>query len=252
MAVTHLLPRLDTMEATSIRRELIDQGTRAAFSSETFDRILDAPRIYPATGGIRVTRAQLLEFREDVVRNVAAIGREADFGTAFDLAIGRRVADLGTESRGEMGVATVWDFLALVLLPDLVTRRISDTDGRIRDGRGPRSRLTGGDRRHVLQRLWKRWVVFGPEIVESRILTEDDYVALLERRLTLEHGVVARRVVASIASSGYNGSTRREYTRIFMRHLVQMSGIVDVSEHDHEHLDAAFAEVHRSTIAVLA
>lgn len=248
-----LYPRLDRREAAKLRDQLLSSRNGVVFDPAALEKALADPYTFPSTGGLRITEGTLLEMRAACLSALNHVRTDdQDFGVAFDLAVGRELIARTDGSRGEMGVPRVWDFLALVLLPDLAWLRISAGGAVATRGAGAKRRLVGGDRRHVLQKLWKRWTVFGPETVESGLLTEDDYVAMLERRLTLERPEIARRCAASIIRSGYRGSARREYTRVFMRHLVQMSGIVHIGEDDSEHLDAMFAHLHAETVAVLS
>lgn len=247
----HLLPRLEPRRAAELRRGLLQRADACAFDPGTLYQELSGARVFPATGGRRITENELLGFRQSCLDELEALPSDLDRGAAFDLAMGRRLHALGSGSRGELGVAAVWDFLTLVLLPDLALHRLRTTSLDVRDDSSTRRRLTGGDRRHVLQRLWKRRVVFGDEIVEARDLTEDDYVALLERRLTLERGAVARQAARTIVGSGLTGGARREYTRILMRRLVQLSGIVHLSETDAGHLADVFEHLHRQTVEAM-
>lgn len=251
MAGTMLLPRLDTLDATRLREQFLSRADGGVFSPDDLEMMLAKPRAYPASGGVRATEQDLLEVRRACVAAVDLHSEPDDFNATFDLAIGRELARVGDSCRGEMGVAQVWDFLTLVLLPDLVALRISGPDATLRDNAGTRRRITGGDRRHALQRLWKRWAVFGPDIVEDRRLTEDDYVGLLERRVTLERRELARRAAIKIIDSGYSGSSRREYTRLFMRRLVQMAAFVHLDADADSHLDAVFEQVHLETTVAL-
>ncbi|WP_198392398.1 hypothetical protein [Brevibacterium yomogidense] len=172
---------------------------------------------------------------------MTALGRslsnEACTDQAFDLRVGRILFNESQGSEGEFGSAQVWDFLTLIVLPDLALERFPPS------GRGGVARLTGGNRRHVFQRLWRRWNVFGEDIVEAQELTEDDYVALLERRLTGQNRALATKTVAEIRRTSRTGQSRRDFTRVFMRQLVQMSGLVEIGDEDPEHLKALFAHV---------
>lgn len=251
MAGTMLLPRLDTLDAKRLRDHLLNGTEGGTFSPDDLEQMLTRPRAYPASGGIRATGQDMLEIRRACLAAVDHHSDPDDFNATFDLAVGRELARVGDSCRGEMGVAQVWDFLTLVVLPDLVARRIAGSDATIHDNPGTRRRITGGDRRHALQRLWKRWAVFDPEIIENRQLTEDDYVGLLERRVTLERRKIARRAAGKIIRSGYYGSDRREYTRLFMRRLVQMAAFVHLDDEAHSHLDAVFEQVHKETTEAL-
>lgn len=250
-----LMPRLDPIIAEARRRRLLAEGSlEVSFSESAMEEALADPQAFPATGGRRVKDSELLEFRAKCIdlANSAMDFPQSGFGQSVDLQIGRLLFKSGKYSVGDMGNPHVWDFLTLILLPDIAVQRIAA--GRKRSdlgGLSMSSRLTGGDRRHVFQRLWKRWKVFGAQAVESRVLTEDDYVAMLERRLTLEQGGVAGRAAKAIVRSGLVGSARREYTRTLMRNLVALSGVVYIGEDDPDHLDAVFVYLHDQTVGML-
>lgn len=250
-----LLPRLNPLVASDLRKRLLSEDQLyAEFAEARFAEVIEDPRSFAATGGRRITNEELLEFRSqcDSAVALAAKSPSVGFGQTLDLALGRLFLEFGRKSTSEMGHPQVWDFLTLVLLPDVATQRIMV--GRRSNeaiGSSATGRLTGGDRRHVFQRLWKRWRVFGADWVESRLLTEDDYLAMLERSLTLEQSLVARRAADTIVNSTLTGSARREYARILMRNLIAVSGVAHVGEDDPAHLDAVFAHVHAQTWAMV-
>lgn len=248
MNPTILLPKLPLDRAESIRQALLQKASGSeAFTLDALDNALQAPHSFAVTGGTRVSRKELLDFRARCLL-VADSARtsELGFGAAFDLGVGEEIASTFTGARGELGSSQVWDFLTLVLLPDLAVARVTrgrDTD--INQG-STRRRLTGGDRRHIFSKLWLRWMVFGSEIVMSRQLTEDDYVAMLERRLTLEQPQLARLAAQQIIQSGYSRGTRRDYARQLLRGLVQISGIVHLGDDDVDAARAALEHLHRT------
>lgn len=252
MTTFKLLPRLETGEANKLRREILQSTTQPKFSRTLLEASMESPKAFPATGGTRTSESELIDFRQSCIQELEQARREiSDFNMAFDLALGRRIHILGKSAEGELGVAQVWDFLTLVILPDLAFQRINSTSSGLNKNEGPRSRLTGGDRRHLFQRLWKRRTVFGAEITEGLDLTEDDYGSMLERRLTLEHRILARKVATAIIQSGYRGTARRDYTRLLMRTLVQMSGIVQFNDNDTTHLDASIERAHGVVLTIL-
>lgn len=242
-----LLPRLDSREASKLRSAFLANPNGASFSSSLFEDMLQHRSAFPATGGIRVTADELLVFRSLCVSSVDS-SIMPNFGTYFDLEMGKLLNDFGLDKRSDMGTASVWDFLSLVLLPDVIAKRLGSIK---EENQGLRSRLTGGDRRHQLQRLWKRRIVLGDEIVDAQILTEDDYLQLLERNITLERGALTKRVAHQIVNSGYSGEKRRQYARTMMKFLLQMSGLVHFSENDVAHLESATTELHKWTLKQL-
>lgn len=231
-----LYPRLSA-ERASTQRGLLLAGDEA-FDLSLLEESLTDASAFPPTGGQRVTAEDLHRLRERCTAELSLPwtgGVRTD--QEFDLRLGSLLHEESEGSAGEFGNAQVWDFLTLVLLPDLALERFP------RGRTGVAARLTGGNRRHVFQRLWRRWNVFGRDIVEAQELTEDDYVALLERRLTGQNRALAVRTVSEIQRSGRSGQSRREFTRVFMRQLVQASGLVEMGEDDPDHLEALFTHV---------
>lgn len=229
------LPRLSAKSAVEMRK-IFDHGI-PSFSWSDLDDGLNAPQAFPLTAGKPIGLHDLEEFRRRCVEAAAAAHGNA---ASFDLLVGAELYQFGQPYRGDLGNPQVWDFLTLILLPDVAGQRYSP--------RGiSTSRFTGGNRRHVLQRLWRRWIVLGPRIVQSQKLTEDDYVALLERRITSEKPVLAQMTAEKIVTSGFTGHARRQYTRVFIKRLQQMSGVVFLDEGDEVNLRAVLDEVHERT-----
>lgn len=233
-----LYPRLSPALADAIRIELIRSENVYEFNPQKFEEALSVADAFPATGGRRTTENELMELREECLEAVAFSEGSSSLTTSqFDLQLGRVLYDRSIGSAGEFGNARVWDFLTLILLPDIASTRFPGTTSNLG------ARFTGGNRRHVLQRLWRRWKVFGTEVVASGSLTEDDYVALLERRLTSERPEVAAKAAEAILGSKRTGTNRREYTRVLMRQLIQISGIVEIGDDDPEHIEALMQHV---------
>lgn len=233
-----LYPRLSPDVADAIRIELIRSENVYEFDTQKFEEAVSAADAFPATGGRRTTENELIELREECLEAVAFSEGSSSLTTSqFDLQLGRVLYTRSIGSEGEFGNARVWDFLTLILLPDIASTRFPGTTSNLG------ARFTGGNRRHVLQRLWRRWKVFGFEVVESGRLTEDDYVALLERRLTSERPAVAAKAAEAILGSNRTGTNRREYARVLMRQLIQISGIVEIGDDDPEHIEALMQHV---------
>lgn len=225
------LPRLSVKSSTELRKAFCRGMTE--FSHSDLIEVLNRPEAYPLTAGKHVRFGELEDFRRRCRIAAADAGENM---TSFDVLLGAELYHFGQQFRGDLGNPLVWDFLTLILLPDLAAVRYNPRNA-------PSSRFTGGDRRHVFQRLWRRWLVLGPAIVQSQRLTEDDYVALLERRVTSERPVLAKMTAEKIVNSGFTGHQRRQYTRIFIKRLQQMSGVVFLDENDTESLQAVFNEI---------
>ncbi|MFL0575924.1 hypothetical protein ACH0BO_04150 [Brevibacterium luteolum] len=236
MSGQRLYPRLAPELAEVRRRRLLSRDRRAKFDREDLADELERAEVFPPTGGERMTLEELIDLREQCLSAIPSgmVPEDRRFGAVFDLEVGRTLFHATSGSRGEMGTPMTWDFITLVVLPDLSLQRFG---GSTKDAR---ARYTGGNRRHVLQRLWRRRQVFGDAMVDSEVLTEDDYGVLLERRLTLEREMVARMAADTIIRSGFSGSTRRDYARALTRQLVQASGYLYVNADDQEHLKQLF------------
>lgn len=253
MLGTVLYPRIDVKDAHRLRSEFISRlDSKIEFSDANFDSALSSPRAFPPTGGNRISEAELRDLRRSCLEafSESSANNGAIKTSSFDIAVGRVLHKAGAQSIGEFGDPYVWDFLTLMLLPDLAAKRLSMGSASIGSGSSLAKRVTGGDRRHVFQRLWKRWLIFGPEIVESGKLTEDDYVATIERLIT-NRSALARAVAEAITESGYSGSERREYSRVFMRKLQQTSGLVQIRDDDEDYLRDVVESVHRQTVEFL-
>lgn len=246
MSDYRLYPRLSPELADPIRAELIRSDAPAQFNRGRFEEALSSADAFPATGGRRMAADELMEMRQGCVEAVADTDESNSLTTSmFDLRLGRALFQQSADSAGEFGNSKVWDFITLVLLPDIATERFSGMSSDIA------ARFTGGHRRHVFQRLWRRWNVLGEDFVLKGALTEDDYQALLERRMTSERKAVALKAAQAIVGSKRKGSRRREYTRVFARQLFQVSGIVDIGEDDEANLDALIEHVKGITETLL-
>lgn len=236
-----LYPRLSPERAETLRTAMLQRDVRSEFNGEDFEEALGASDAFPATGGRRMSESELLELRERCLSAVDDANSSQGLTTSqYDLRLGRVLFEQSIGSLGEFGSSKVWDFLTLVLMPDIATERFSTSSS------SAVARFTGGNRRHVFQRLWRRWNVLGEETVALDVLTEDDYGALLDRRLTSERKAIAVKAADAIIRSGKVGSSRREYTRVLMRQLVQVSGIVELGEDCPAELDAVMDHVRSS------
>lgn len=246
-----LEPRLSSSDARRLREGLIGSGSHTEFRPELLSEMLARPRVFPPTGGVQADEADLLELREQCLEAVGAARASADPVATWDLEMGRVLYDYARGRPGEFGSPDVWDFLTLVLLPDVVAFRLelspSSSKGPSRSSRT--ARLTGGNRRHVLQRLWRRWHVFGSELVLSRRLLEDDYVALLERGVTSDRPALARAVGEHVVNLQMSSGERRSYTRLFMRRLVVASGFIVVPAEAGSQVTAMIEHLHSETMA---
>lgn len=158
-----------------------------------------------ATGGSPVTESGLELLRESVLSELASLGARSAGGD-FDLVVGRALHEGMRISRADAGSGEVWNFLNLVLLPDVVLRRFSQPK---------RERLIGARPRNALRRLWFRHDVLGDLLIEGPTrLTEDELVGLTERTSLVRNRELARLLAREVMTRpGRSEGWAREYFR---------------------------------------
>lgn len=174
-----LLPRLSGPPADLLLEEFIRGGTKA-WSGFDADDLPDAAR-FAATGGSRVSAAELAEFRSGLVAMAQQHGFGADGGgrvghAGFDASASAWLADHPLLGSGEALRDDVWAFVGVVLAPDIVHWRF-----------GASSERYHGGIRNAFQRLWMRGQALDRgagstdrwHLVDQ--LTEDALVQITER-----------------------------------------------------------------------
>lgn len=244
--ISLLYPRLNTHVAFEIRQRLrVATAHNGEFDRDLLEDLYNDSQSFPPSGGARVTLDALLQLRDRCLSAVRTSMETADV-IQFDKSIGKELWLSSQGATGEFGEPQVWDFLTLALLPDLALHRFPPTTKEFS------RRITGGDRRHVFQRLWKRWKVLGQDIVEEGILQEDEYGNIFERRLSRTSAEMSRRIYEEVAAPRQDSTTTRVFTRLFMRQLVQVSGVVHIDTTDPCYLDEIFKHVRHRTEQILA
>lgn len=139
---------------------------------------------FAATGGRKVTQQELVDLREDLMKEAVAAGYPAQTLQArqvFDRRLAVRLAGYGFPP-GETLRAEVWAWMCVHLVPSLVAWRFGG-----RDTPSPLNRYAGILQRNALGRLWLRGVVFDRgEDHEDRwglvkVISEDALLAILDR-----------------------------------------------------------------------
>lgn len=161
-------------------RILLQQGTDALAAMDWKDRrdLAGSQVSFPATGGRRITDADLMRIRARVLSIASDAGYPLvtrDARSSFDKQLARALVEDDLVSGPDALRDDVWAFLSTVLLADLVRWRWDATVDRYRGGV-----------RNALQRLWLRGVSFRRdaetdrwELVEG--INEDASMSLLER-----------------------------------------------------------------------
>ncbi|WP_338438701.1 DUF6339 family protein [Synechococcus elongatus] len=188
--MSYLLPRLP--QTSALRRFTQIQGDRSLSRLAAEASNTDPNLVYGATGGTRLNTNRLTELRQKLVEIAKHHGypkKGSTTGlTGFDYKASIVLAESDFFQSGEAWRNDVWNFIALILLPDLVEWRFPNAG---------RERYFGGSR-NVFQRLWRRGTFLDRgiehpkrwELIEK--LSEDAYSAILERPTLSANPVVAR------------------------------------------------------------
>ncbi|OYO06751.1 hypothetical protein B0O41_0309 [Propionibacteriaceae bacterium ES.041] len=209
--MSHVYPRLPTSVARRIATDIIDSQLTPESAQDLV--ALSHPRAAPiATGGTPVTGKHLAQVREHVLQSINGIGRRAS-SLDIDLALGEALHTTLQCSRADSGSDGVWNFLTLVLLPDVALRRFPNPK---------MARLVGAGPRSVLRRTWLRHDVLGDLLsAGSGRLQEDELVGLTERTSMLRN----RALVRAVAKEALRREDRTtEWSREFFKRVRWSTG----------------------------
>ncbi|MGW1050990.1 DUF6339 family protein [Streptomyces sp. NPDC001118] len=184
--------------------------------------------VYVATGGDRISPAQLNELREGVLDQAKQAGfpDESDRtrNAEFDLQLAALLhAEMGMVP-AEAASRDVWAFLALVLLPDVAFWRYP---------RPPKDRVLGTDlTRHVFGRLWWRAQLVrsssDPEPYAAlKILGEAAFDQIYARRAALGGSPhLVRAILRVWKDLDLRGLNERDTLRDFLKRLLRLAPFV--------------------------
>lgn len=145
--MTTLMPRLPNAVADRLLDSFL-RSTPSKWPGFDAENLPDGVR-FAATGGSRVTSAQLRELRNGLLgianRNGLALGASRASHAKFDQIASVWLAGIAWLQSGEALRDDVWAFISVVLAPDIVYWRFKDA----------RERYLGGVR-NTFQRLWMR------------------------------------------------------------------------------------------------
>jgi len=202
-------PRLPT----SVARELLEPIRVASgdgIANVAKLASTDHPKAAPvATGGRKASSEDLHAVRTAVL---AAVDRWIEVGAipraqqpAFDAQLGQSLHESLRILPADAAHPGTWNFLTLVLLPDVAVTRFND----LSDDRG----LGTKRERNVLSRAWIRWETLGDLLLEGNpTLGEDELVGLLERTAVARNRVLAIELAKAVLSYG-GGMARSEFAR---------------------------------------
>lgn len=187
---------------------------------------LEHPKAVPAaTGGRRAELEELRQLRTAVLARLESIGDDDQRG--FDRVLGQALSENLDISASDAAHKETWNFLTLMVFPDLLVRRFPDLH---------RDRALGGQR-NVLRRVWLRERIIGKDGYSTeRPLSEDEYVQILERSATARIPGLSRILGATIA--GLTVVNREDFTRTLMRRVSRLTGPLELALYDEHQLRA--------------
>lgn len=185
------------------------------------------PKSYPPPIARTVQSPEsLLNLRESVV----ALAREHGYPirkgkssrlSRFDAALGNLLVDELKMTPAEAGVEEAWNFLSLVLLPDIAVWRYKN------ESQDPEYPRWLGKPRNVLRKAWWRSYVIGSEL--NLELGEDEGVAIMERPTFGMNPELARLIAsAHVETSRKVDYSKSELLRRLMVQLGKIASFVDI------------------------
>jgi hypothetical protein len=235
-------PRLPLGAARELLAEIRDAQERGVAAVAKLAAISHPKAAPVATGGREATADELLTVRVAVLDEV---GPWVDQGSIsrkqqpkFDARLGRALHEALRIVPADAAHPGTWNFLTLVLLPDVAVTRFSD----LPDDRG----LGTKRERNVLSRAWIRWAALGDLLDQGDpVLGEDELVGLLERTAVARNRVLVIELARAIIA--YDGKTARsEFARNLYKLVRYRTGPLMLDLLSQAELSAVVdAEVHK-------
>lgn len=208
MAIQYF-PRIDEYSAIKITEELIHKSVAEA---SVMAAVSHPDAYYYPTASVQVSESTLREFRREVMK----VAEELNFPNTLNP---ERARKLDQKLSGilfnkldlipaEAANPEVWNFLTLVVLPDISKWRFPN-EKKILDY----NRWLGEDR-NVLRKLWWREATLGNDL--NRHLGEDEAVGIMERPLLAGQTNVARAMVKALlkVEEEFPGTARSKLLRV--------------------------------------
>ncbi|WP_147103557.1 hypothetical protein [Nesterenkonia populi] len=205
---------------------------------------MDFRHNYAPTGGERFTEADVFRAREAVLAEMAGVA--LDESRRWDQEMSASLRKHFPLAPAEAGRGDTWDYIAFMVLPDLIVHRFDPTTS-------DRARFQGESRRHVLRRLWRRTQVFEERFYYGEdALSEDEFGNLLERQVTALRPALANTAARYILSSMLHGQDRRDFTRRLLKIMTYRTAIYWVDVKDEDILDNFVRDCAREAHPALA
>lgn len=254
--MSKLYPRLLPDAAAELWQSLRQNGPRLPTRGPSLRRV-----VFAATGGTRVTSAELMSIREDLmdlVRSAGGPDRSDDRAhTAFDRSAAHYLHSQLDMTPGEASQRAVWSYFGLALVPDLCAWRFPP-----RPDRGYfEERFRCADlTRHTLARSWLRaHLLHDPDAVDPYglvdVLGENDMDQILARRRDVAAApALVRAVVRAHRDDELNKGTGadREVLRDSLKRLLRLAAFVDLDGRQESDLDRLVLDLRKRSRAALS
>lgn len=193
MAIQYF-PRIDDLRAIEIIKEL---NTKSVSEAQELASTNHPAAYYYATAAVTVSEEQLQELRQRVkdVADDLQFPRDLSRDSAREL--DQRISTILFQNLdlvpAEAANKEVWNFLTLVVLPDIAKWRFPN------EGKKPDYDRWLGGHRNVIRKLWWREAVLGHDL-NSKI-GEDEAVGIMERPMLSGQASIARAMVKALLKS---------------------------------------------------
>ncbi|MBS4103915.1 DUF6339 family protein [Tsukamurella paurometabola] len=228
--MTQLYPRL---LPTAAEQLFADQANSSISDLSREARTAHSAAVFVATGGTRVSEADLNQHRKAVLSLALESGfpesTSADDRNRFDIAVARYLHSELAMVPAEASSGDVWAFFAAVLLPDVTHWRFPNP---IRD------RVLGTDlTRHTFGRLWWRaqlvWSNTSSDPYEAlEMIGGEAFGQIYERRVSLGASPALVRAIITIWSELGPGEQKRDLLRDFLKRVLRLTTFVSFESMD--------------------
>lgn len=216
--------RLDTDDAMSLAAEMIGRSPAGCVDLVAFNH----PKAYPPPISRPIAGEEYLRaLRDVVIQDSEAFGfpqrsqaKSSQF-SKFDAQLGNRLRQHLRITPHEAGLEEVWNFLTLVVLPDIAAWRFPNENA------NPTYDRWLGRPRNVLRKAWWRAYSLGPTL--NLKIGEDEGVAVMERPTFGSNPTLARVIVdVHTQKSAQFSFPKTDVLRAVMVQLRRLVTLVDM------------------------
>lgn len=237
--------RLDRPDAVQLIKDMNDRGVEECSEhADTTHRKAYQPPVVsttPSEEDLAEIRSGVLSIAEDFGFPRRKQSKSATL-SKFDVAVGDYLLEKMSIAPADAGLEETWNFITLVLLPDVASWRFTNS------AKKPEYDRWIGTPRNVFRKAWWRSYVLGSEL--NATLGEDEGVGIMERPTFGMNPVLARSITT--VHRDLNGRYaekigRSDLLRLFMVQLGKISSIVNLDAYTQEEAIEVFREIYLET-----